>query len=255
MTMSKPLIGITTLLDADHPLMRLAQNESYVRAVEAAGGAVVLVPLTGDEQNLRRVYSVLDGLLLPGGPDVEPARYGRPRHPRTGEGAMGLQPLLDEVEDRLIQWAISDRLPILGVCRGMQILNVALGGTLYQHIGPDADADFPALLHDGHEEAQARNYLAHPIRIEAGTNLAATLAVGEVAVNTFHHQAVAALAPSLRATAYAPDGVLEAAEWCEDDGRFVQAIQCHPEHLWGEQQWSAHLFQAFVAAAAKRAQP
>lgn len=250
--MNKPLIGITTLLDTEHKIHRHAQNESYVRAVEAAGGAVVFIPLTPAEANLRRVYSVLDGLLLPGGPDVEPARYGQAAHPRTGEGIMGLQPDLDAVEDQLIQWAVADKLPILAVCRGLQILNVALGGTLYQHIGPDPDADFPATLHNGHTEEQPRDFMAHPITVSAGTQFAATLAANEVSVNTFHHQAVNRLADALRPTAYAPDGVMEAAEWAADDGRFVQAIQCHPEHLWSDYEWSARLFRAFVDACQRR---
>lgn len=192
-----------------------------------------------DQGTLRQLFGLLAGLVLPGGADVAPARYGQEPLPCLGE----VDPDLDRVELELARWAVEADLPLLGICRGLQVLNVALGGTLYQDI---ATQRVGALAHRG--AGRPRNELLHPVRLERGSRLAELLGATEFAVNSLHHQAIDQLAGAARAVGWAPDGVIEAIEL--PDRRFAVAVQFHPEELWPEHEPSRRLFAAFVAACA-----
>jgi putative glutamine amidotransferase len=245
-----PLIGITAFSNfipstpsTPWTTMRSAANQQYVDAVAAAGGAPVVVPIGLGEEALRRIYSQLDGLLLPGGDDVAPHRYGHDPHPNLGL----VDDARDDLELTLAAWALRDRLPTLGICRGIQVLAVAAGGTLYQDLPSQFERSH---LHDVRDHG--RDHLAHEIIVEPSSRMAAVLGPGGVLVNTFHHQAVLDVPPGFVVTARAPDGVVEAIEAEGPD--FLVGIQCHPEGIWQTTAPQfARLFSAFVEAAAARA--
>jgi putative glutamine amidotransferase len=216
---TRPKIGITTSprREADYYL-------TYGRAVEAAGAeAVYLPPGTGS-------VAGIDGLLLPGGWDVDPALYGEKPDPKLGD----IDPELDEAEIRLFKLARNEQIPVLGICRGQQVINVAMGGTLMQHL-------------DGHEvRAFGRKHLAHTASVDPASELGHAAEGGQIKVNSLHHQAVRSVAPGLRQTATGDDGTIEGLE--TDDG-LVVAVQCHPEELTGDLPWASKLFERFVARA------
>jgi putative glutamine amidotransferase len=234
------LIGITcaTLAPQGQRPPGFRQNQSYARAVAAAGGLPVLIPLLNDEAALRALYARLDGVLLPGGGDVNPACYGEPTRPDAH--VEGVDDCLDRVELTLARWALADGKPLFGICRGQQTLNVAAGGSLYQDIPTQVRGALP------HQHADARTALVHPIRVEPSSRLAAILGTTECGVNSIHHQAAARIAPTFRPVAWAPDGVLEAVE--HPAHPFALAVQFHPEELVPDHAPSACLFAAFVAA-------
>ena len=238
-----PLIGYATrsgITGAGNTSPRFANNESYAYAIAENGGAPMMIPSVANEQALGAVYEVLDGLLLTGGPDVDPARYGRPRHPLTDGGDAALE----QAEFYLARRALDDGLPILGICRGIQTLNVVAGGTLYQDVGDEFSS---AIQLEHPADGLGRAYLAHDVAIAAQTALARAVGCTSIAVNSLHHQAVRDVAPSFAVTATAPDGLIEAIE--RPDRPFVVAVQWHPEELYhGEERW-ARLFRAFTAAA------
>src|SRR5262245_4860292 len=238
----RPIIGIPCGAYPDSWYTPTNGNAiSYLRAIEAAGGVPALVHLTHDAEALETHYQRRDALLLAGGEDVHPAFYGVEPHPKLGKP----NPFQDEVELMLARRAAADRMPILGICRGVQLLNVALGGTLYQ----DIPAEVAGAL--DHEESTGRRdmaYLAHPITLEGDSWLAGRLDADELIVNTLHHQALQEVAPGLRVIGRAPDGVVEAVEGSGPG--FVVGVQCHPEELWerADERW-ARMFAGFVEAA------
>lgn len=219
----------------------------YCRSVALANGAPVLIPLELSEHAWRRIYERLDGLLFPGGVDVSPSFYGEEPHPQLGQ----VDDALDEAELALARWALADRMPVLGICRGIQLLNVAAGGSLYQDLG----AQLPgSLLHACPDTPRA-----HALHIAPGTRLAAALdehsASGEyraspIRVNSRHHQAVKDVAPGFVATAHAPDGIIEGIEMI--DAPLVIGAQWHPENLAPTDPQMLDLFRAFVKAAASK---
>ncbi len=216
-------------------------GEQYLLAVEAGGGIPLLIHLTRDAMVLQAHYQRCDGLLFAGGGDVDPAIFGQTPHPKLGT----VEPLRDEVELALARRAIDDRKPVLGICRGIQLLNIALGGTLYQ----DIPSELPeASDHYASAQVPGRAHLAHPIVLEPGSWLAARLGTDALPGNTFHHQALRDIAQRLRVTGRAPDGVVEAVEGTGPG--FVIGVQCHPEELWerADPRW-AQLFIGFVEAA------
>jgi putative glutamine amidotransferase len=236
--MLRPIIGIPCAVVTESWYGPVFGNYvSYVRAVEAAGGIPQLIQQTPDQQVLERLYASLDGLLLAGGDDVDPARYGEAPLPWLE----ATSPAQDAVELVLFAWARRDKLPVLGICRGLQLINVALGGALYQDI---AQQRADSLDHRIGNTRRDWRYLAHPMALQADSWLAARLDTDAIAVNSLHHQGIKALAPGLRAVGHAPDGLVEAIE--SDDGRVV-ALQCHPEELWQQtdERWT-RLFTGFV---------
>ncbi|MEA2638220.1 MAG: putative glutamine amidotransferase [Chloroflexota bacterium] len=223
--MSKPRIGVTC-----SPLRGPAYYSPYLRAVEAAGGeAVTLDPQPNglsSDQATAMVHDI-DGLLVPGGWDVDPPAYGEERQEQTPN----VDPPLDLTEIALVRAAVDGGVPVFGICRGQQVINVALGGTLRQHI-------------DGHDmHGHPRGLLAHSIDVVPGSELSSVLSSETVMVNSLHHQSVKEVAPGLHITAHSPDGVVEGLE--SSDGMVV-AVQCHPEELIGQQGWAMSLFRRFV---------
>jgi len=235
-----PVIGITINRiphpSQGHPMMALL--EAYVRAVADAGGSPVLIPLGLTEDQLDAIVSRLDGILFSGGGDVDPQRFQAEDHPRVGD----VDADRDRVEIHLARSADQAGLPYLGICRGIQLINVALGGTLYTHI---ADQHPDALKHDYFPNFP-RDQLAHPVRVEPGSRLERILGAEELPVNSLHHQGVRQLANNLRPLAYSPDGLIEAVE--NPRHPFGLAVQWHPEWLQTQAPMRS-LFQAFVQAA------
>lgn len=239
--MHPPRIGITCHAHFD-TIARLAVGRQYVDAVLSAGGAPLALPLGLGGPALEAVYAVIDGLLLPGGDDVAPSRYGQLPHPQLGL----VDDDRDELEIAVAQRALADSMPILGICRGIQVLAVAAGGTLYQ----DIPSQFEAGVH--HDvRAHGRDHLCHDIEIAPGSLLAGSLGRTAARVNSFHHQSVRDLPRGFAMSASAPDGVIEGIE--ATDGRFVVGVQCHPEGIWQTTAPEfAGLFKDFVDAARTR---
>lgn len=239
--MIKPTIGIpcATFPDKNWCPPILGHRQSYIDAIVQAGGVPLLIPPVAQEDVLRMMYAPIDGLLLAGGGDVEPYHYGEAPHPRLGT----LDPLRDVVELSLTRWAVADGKPILAICRGIQVLNVALGGTLYQDIPAQIDTD---ICHERSYELQDWTYMTHLVYLEPDSRLASLLGTSELLTNSLHHQAIKDLAPGLRVVGWAPDGVIEAVEGT--NGQFILGVQCHPEAVQAmvDPRWSA-VFASFVA--------
>jgi putative glutamine amidotransferase len=245
-TEHRPTIGIICSRYARSAASTLAGiGEQYIMAIEAAGGIPLLIHLTRDAAVLDAHYRRCDALLFAGGGDVDPRHFGAAPHPRLG----AIEELRDEVELALARRAAADRLPVLGICRGIQLLNVALGGALYQ----DIPAELPgALDHYASRNGPDRAHMAHTIALEPDSWLATQLGATELPANTFHHQALRDVAPGLRVTGRAPDGVVEAVEGI--GAGFVVGVQCHPEELWerADPRW-VRVFEEFVSVARRHA--
>ena len=211
----RPKIGITV-----QPRRGLEYYVPYRRAVTAAGAEPVdLVPGT-------KALPDLDGLLLPGGWDVDPSFYGERRDEKLGD----TDPELDETELVLFRQARERELPVLGICRGQQVINVAMGGSLVQHL-------------EGHEvRALGRSHLAHTIDVDPASELGQAAGEHKVRVNSLHHQAIKRLAAGLHQTV----------EGVESDDGLIVAVQCHPEELTTDLPWARNLFERFVARARGR---
>ncbi|MBX0328949.1 gamma-glutamyl-gamma-aminobutyrate hydrolase family protein [Oscillochloris sp. ZM17-4] len=239
--MKRPIIGVSCMNARDaHDSDLMAVRPTYLRAIEAAGGVPLLIHLTDDLDVVRSLYALCDGVLLPGGIDVDPARYGEEPIPELGE----VDRQRDEVEIALARWTRDDKKPLMGICRGIQVINVAFGGTLYQDIPSQLAETFD---HQANTKMRQYDVLTHGIALEPDSWLAERLSRDEVMGNTMHHQAVKDLAPGMRVVGRAPDGVVEAMEGTGE--QFVVAVQCHPEHLWAsaETRW-LRVFEGFVAA-------
>ena len=236
----KPLIGITTAQSKtvhNQPTVMLMQ--SYINAVMQAGGVPVLIPSLLAEDGWDTVYSHVDGILFSGGGDIGLEHSPGDPHPRIDE--VDLQ--RDSIELQMIKAAASDRKPFLGICRGCQVMNVALGGDLYTHI-PD---QLPNAL-DHSYPGNMRRVLVHEVKIEEGTHLAEILGEPILNVNSLHHQGLRDIPPSVRVAGHAPDGLVEAIEL--PDHPFGLAVQWHPEWL-TDQEPTRNLFRKFVEAAEK----
>jgi putative glutamine amidotransferase len=234
----KPLIGITTYQSTNihgHPTVVLMQ--SYVHAVMQAGGVPVLIPSMIAEDGWDALYSRVDGILFSGGGDIGLEFSPGDPHPRINDVELNR----DTVEFKLIQASASDGKPLLGICRGCQVLNVALGGTLYTHI-PD---QLPGAL-DHAYPGNKRTVLVHDVKLEEGTRIADVMGEPILKVNSLHHQGLKDIATSLRVAGYAPDGLVEAVEL--PDHPFGIGVQWHPEWL-NDQEPTRNLFRKFVEAA------
>jgi len=222
------------------------QFHTYTDAVVRAGGAPFILPLVDDEKVLRTLYEQCDGLLLSGGHDLDMLddKAGGSSGARL-QVKVNTSPRRDKQEIQMLKWAIADDKPVLGICRGMELINVALGGTLHKHI-PD---DLPtAKNHEQSIHKQDMRHLAHQLTLEADSHLARILGTTHIAANTLHHQAVDKLGDGLVVTAHAEDGIIEGIEL--PGKRFILGLQSHPEALEEsvEPLWRS-LFTAFVDAA------
>ncbi|HLO16250.1 MAG TPA: gamma-glutamyl-gamma-aminobutyrate hydrolase family protein [Anaerolineales bacterium] len=235
-----PIIGITTNQSMNvhgNPTVMLMQ--SYIKAIQQAGGVPVLIPSLIAEDGWDALYSRLDGILFSGGGDIGLEYSPGEPHPRIDDVDLAR----DAIELKMIQTAASDGKPFLGICRGCQVVNVALGGNLYTHI-PD---QLPNAL-DHSYPGNMRTELVHEVKIEEGTRIAGILGEPIIKVNSLHHQGLKDIAPSLRIAGRAPDGLVEAIEL--PDHPFGLAVQWHPEWLM-DQGPTRNLFRKFVEAAGK----
>lgn len=243
-----PLIGITTsevrrrssahpLPEADPPQPELALGMVYMRAVERAGGIPVVLPPLSAPTAIDALLDRLSGICLSGGPDIDPAVYGADRHPELGP----TEPELDAFELQAARGADARGLPILGICRGAQAINVAREGSLRQHLPDVTDGSI------AHRQLASGRKPTHAVRVEPGSRLAEILGQLTVQVNSFHHQAVQRLGDGLRAVAWAPDGVVEGIEG--DGPQWLVGVQWHAETLVDMHEHLA-LFEALVTAAA-----
>ncbi|MHB1264986.1 MAG: gamma-glutamyl-gamma-aminobutyrate hydrolase family protein [Gemmatimonadaceae bacterium] len=230
------LVGVTATRKAFDGAPRVRLSAAYTRALEDAGVIpIVLAPL--EPSAAPAVIARVDGLVLTGGEDVDPARFGEPRHRALGE----VVPVRDAWELSLVAAARSRRLPTLAICRGIQLLAVAAGGTLIQ----DLPSQHPSEV--DHDPKLPRDARAHAVRVEAGSRLAAALGGTQLRVNSFHHQAVREPGAGFRASAWAPDGVIEGME-STDPAWWALGVQWHPEELAeAAEPWERGLFAAFAS--------
>jgi len=242
----KPIIGITPSAQTDDlahgTFRRYCLNEAYVRAVEAAGGVPIILPPHADP---ARIIEMLDGLLLSGGPDVEPSRFGDTSvHPMT----YGIDPERDQFELDLFAGCRDRGLPVLGICRGIQVINVALGGTLIQDVGSESEAS-REIGHRQHERGLEESAVGHDVH--AGQpSLLPIFECNVLGVNSFHHQAIRDLAPALEPVAYSPDGLIEAVVMRDDQSVF--AVQWHPELMFLRDPAHLSTFSRLVEVASAR---
>jgi len=238
--MTFPLIGLTS--SRNKKVGRLELLEAYTRAVLSAGGIPLIIPLELSPEGVEQLAGRLDGVLFTGGGDIDIVHFGGRHHPRISS----VEPLRDQLEILLVQVAVARCLPFLGICRGIQVINVALGGTLYT----DISSQFPgAVRHDFFSPHFPRNHIAHEVHVDPGSALASILGSGQLMVNSLHHQGLERIAAGLRVSARAPDGVVEGVELSAHP--FGLGVQWHPECL-PDSLPDRALFQAFVAAAAQR---
>ncbi len=230
--MKKPVIGAVPLVDVEKDSYWMMPP--YFEALERAGALPLMLPLTENAADIGQLVALCDGILFTGGPDVAPALYGEEKLPACGL----VLPRRDMMELDLFRTALAADKPIFGICRGIQLMNVALGGSLYQ----DLPSQHPSPL--VHEQKPPYDQPSHPVTVLPGSPLAALLGKGEIEVTSRHHQAVKTLAPPLQAMATSPDGLVEAV-WMPGK-RFVWAVQWHPEHSIRTSEDSPKLFAAFV---------
>ncbi len=238
----RPVIGIPadfapapdTMIS--HPRWQL--NETYVSAVADAGGLPLILPILPDD--VEQLMSLLDGVILSGGGDIHPDRFGRPLHPLTA----GISDERDDLELRVFTAARERSLPILGICRGLQLINVAMGGTLVQDIPHERPA---SAQHRQHLDGLARDDVSHPVDLLPGSQLARIYGESRIMTNSYHHQAVDDLADGLTITGRAEDGTIESFEATGEP--FLVAVQWHPETLYRRHTEHARVFSAFMEAA------
>ncbi len=246
----RPTIGVTTQtlqaidgIPAGLPLS-VVMNERYYEAVATAGGAPVLVPLLKEEDALRATYDACDGILIPGGVDMDPATYGETPHEKLGR----IDPDRDRVELQITRWCIEDKKPLLGLCRGLQVINVAQGGTLFQDLDAQLDG---AIRHDYFPTyGFDREHLSHDVAVEPSSRLHSLVNLDQLPVNSMHHQGVRQLGRGLLACARSSDGLIEAVE--STNGHWMVGVQWHPEVFENTDPHTRDLFRGFVDAARER---
>jgi putative glutamine amidotransferase len=219
-----PLIAVAAVQPAELE----AVNHNYLTSIFSAGGMPIIIPITSNSTLLDIALSQTDGALLPGGLDVNPLLYGEDPRPQLGK----IQPSLDDFQRKFIDSAMKLGLPLFGICRGQQLLNVHFGGTLYQDI-PTQVYNSSTPLKIKHQQTPTLKYInSHNVSILEGTNLREILGRSDVITNSAHHQAVKDVAPGFRVTAVAKDGVIEGIEKIQDPR--VYGVQWHPEGTVGE---------------------
>jgi len=241
----RPFIGISAS-QYQKPGRTWRYNIAYepnIVAIERAGGLPIIIPASVSMDTLDAIYQRLDGVLLPGGGDINPQAYGQQAH----ETIDSVDDARDSIEMTLTRKAVADDLPIFGICRGVQVMNVALGGSLLQDIPSMVEH---AARHTIDKEREPRSKVLHDVRIEEGTRLAQIIGESVVPVNSIHHQALGNIAPGARVTAYSSDGLKEGIEL--PDKHFALAVQWHPEDMIDDDPRMQALFDAFVDAARNR---
>ena len=254
LTQSRPIIGVPTQtlqslggVSAEIP-PSWVMSQRYVLTLTSAGALPWMIPLVSDDETLRGIYESLDAVFLPGGADIDPVSYGTEPHPLCDKTDRER----DRVELLLARWAMADGKPVLGVCRGMQLVNVAAGGSLYQDL---ATQYANGIKHDYFPfggRGYTRDYLAHDVHVADDSRLARLFGAGTIRVNSMHHQGVRELGAGLAATAHAPDGLVEALEGTGPS--YLLAVQWHPEALTERDAATRRLFAEFVEVAREHRQ-
>lgn len=234
----KPVIGLIPLYDDD--LESYWMLPGYMKVLEQCGALPIMFPLTSDEAELDQLFDMVDGILLTGGHDVGTDVYGEEPTPNCGKPCV----LRDKMEKYLLDKALEANLPVFGICRGIQFINAALGGTLYQ----DIPTEYPSEVE--HHMSLPYDRGIHQVEVFDNTLLAQIIGKGYHQVNSYHHQAIKELAPSLMSMAVSEDGLIEAV--CVPDKFFVVAVQWHPEFSYESDIESCRLVQAFVDACEHR---
>lgn len=223
---------------------KVGVNDAYVRALQSVGLIPLIIPPSLGPDDARALVARVDGVLLSGGEDVDPVQYGAARHPLTQPAHPGR----DATEVAIALAAREAGRPTLAICRGLQLLNVAFGGTLVQDLGTERPGGL------AHPRDDARDERVHALSIAPDTRLATIVGAREITVNSLHHQAIDRVALSLRDTAHAPDGVIEAVESTDD--WWAVAVQWHPEELMHDAQpWDRAIFAAFAVVCSGRRSP
>ena len=230
----RPVVGITSSFNVDDQFFYL--KEAYIDTIIESGGIPLIIPPQKREEDIRKIFRRLDALLLPGGPDVDPMRFEE-----ETQYKLRIDPERDDLELMLAQMAFEEDKPILGICRGIQVINIAAGGDIYQ----DLIAQRPGTL--VHEQSAPGWYPTHEIQIQPETVLSRILGKTQLRVNSYHHQAVRRIAPNFRASALANDGVIEALE--NPLLKFALGVQWHPELMWRRYPLFKSLFTALVETA------
>jgi putative glutamine amidotransferase len=229
-----PIIGITA--GFDYSENKLYINNGYVEAIRLAGGLPVLLPVTDDTEFLKGIIDRFDGFLLSGGSDLDARHWGEPNYTFGGE----ISPIRDEMEIFIAREAIASNIPILGICRGCQVMNVALGGTLYQ----DIYAQLNGKDIYKHWQSAPKWYPTHDIFIEKDTKVFKAHHEDTIGVNSFHHQAVKDVAPDFIVSSRCGDGIIESIE--HKSCKFAVGVQWHPELMWEKDKTYLKIFVKFV---------
>ena len=241
---NKPLIGVSGSIEHDESKQHIGRD--YLASIAAVGGIPVVLSMDMSLADIGECLEHMNGIMLAGGADADPALFGESPHPALG----AVDPLRDQFEMQLLEVARQRDLPVLGICRGAQMMNVARGGTLYQDLQaqyvrePGSGAGQPLVMHN---QTALGKYPSHEIRVVTPSRLAACLGKKPLRVNSHHHQAVWKLAPLLVASAYAPDGLIEAIE--DPAHPFWIGVQWHPERMYREDPAAIRLLKAFLHAA------
>lgn len=232
----KPIIGLTSSFGKNGSNEQIQINQSYMDAIRHFGGIPVILPADAQEEELAFLVEQCDGILLTGGVDVDPGLYGE----KVLNDSVEIMPLRDRSEWTVCELAEKKKMPMLAICRGIQVMNVYFGGTLYQ----DLASQMPSQIKHRMEEPYHR--AAHACALGENTPLRALTGEEVIGVNSHHHQAVKGLAPGFEIMGQAPDGVIEAIY--RPGPVFCWGVQWHPERIWDIEDSSAKVFEAFIAA-------
>jgi len=238
MKQNKPIIGLTSGYEKNETFDRINLNHSYLEAIRHFGGIPLVLPVEGSPEELETLVGFCDGILLTGGVDLDPVRYGE----AVLNGTVNIVPERDEGEWRICEYAAARELPMLGICRGIQTMNVYFGGTLYQDIPSQIETDM-----NHSQGGKSILNTCHRVAVEQETPLHELTGESSFAVNSSHHQAVKDLAPGFKVMGRSEsDGVIEAI-WAPEKP-FCWGVQWHPERIWPIERSSAQVFEAFIAA-------
>lgn len=229
-----PVIGILSEINDERTLVL---NRQYIKPLEELGALPLVLPSVDSPEIIDEFTKLCDGFLFTGGKDVEPLRYGEQVSAECGV----IQKYRDSLELSVFESALKTGKPILGICRGSQLINVALGGSLYQ----DIPSEIPSEI--SHRQTEGKFAPSHSVKIVKDTPLHALIGADEMAANSFHHQAIKLLGGGLEAMAYAPDGIIEAIYYTDE--RYLRAYQWHPERLYGTDEYNSLIFRDFIEAA------
>ena len=231
---TKPVVGVSPLWDEQRDSIWMLPG--YLDGIRQAGGIPIIFPLTSEEEELRELMALCDGILFTGGQDVSPDFYQEEPLKELGECCRKR----DEMEAAMLRLALREDKPVLGICRGLQFINAYLGGTLYQDLPTQRPSEV------NHHQGMPYDLPIHQVRLLEGTPLQNLLSMDTLPVNSLHHQAIKKLSAELEAMAVSPDGIVEA--FYRPQSRFLWAVQWHPEFSYLREESSRKIFTAFIQA-------